>query len=60
MRLLDRKMANAARTGAPVIASANPGCNIQLEYGKVRADLRVVIKHPVTLLAEAYRAESAH
>jgi len=57
MQLLDRKMANAAQTGATVIASANTGCNIQLACGNLRGGTTVAVKHPVTLLAEAYRAE---
>jgi len=57
MKLLDRKMEHVRRTGAEVIASANTGCNIQLECGRERAGLAVTVKHPITLLAEAYRAE---
>ena len=57
MKLLDRKMENVRNTGAEVVASANTGCNIQLEYGARRSAVRIQVRHPVSLLAEAYRAE---
>ena len=31
--LLDRKLANIARTGARIVATGNPGCSVQLEAG---------------------------
>ncbi|MDQ3621104.1 MAG: (Fe-S)-binding protein [Verrucomicrobiota bacterium] len=54
-QLLDRKLANIARTGASVVASANPGCTIQLEAGARASGRPLEIVHPVTLLARAYR-----
>ena len=54
-KLLARKMANIASTGAPVVASANPGCCVQLEAGVRAAGSAVEIVHPITLLARAYR-----
>ena len=56
-RLLARKLANIAQTGASVVASANPGCNVQLEAGARARGLALEIVHPVTLLARAYRGE---
>jgi glycolate oxidase iron-sulfur subunit len=53
--LLERKVANIERTGAAVVATANPGCQLQIARGLRGSDLRVV--HPVTLLAAAYRRE---
>jgi glycolate oxidase iron-sulfur subunit len=53
--LLQRKLANIAKTGAQVVASANPGCSVQLEAGVRQANLKLRIVHPVSLLAEAYR-----
>jgi len=56
-RLLAEKMDDALSTGCDVIATANPGCMLQLEAG-VRlwgSGQRVV--HLVELLDEAYRAE---
>ena len=46
----------ALKTGAPVIASANPGCTVQLEAGIRASGRQLEVVHPVTLLARAYRA----
>ena len=59
-KLLARKLANIERTGARVVASANPGCNVQLEAGARARGLTLEIVHPVTLLARAYRKENSH
>ena len=56
-KLLDRKMTNIAKTGASVVASANPGCCVQLEAGARERGWKLEIVHPVTLLARAYRKE---
>ena len=56
-KLLARKMANIAKSGASVVASANPGCCVQLEAGSREYSPGLEIAHPVTLLARAYRAE---
>jgi glycolate oxidase iron-sulfur subunit len=53
--LLGRKLANIARTGAPVVAVANPGCSVQLEAGARESGAGFEVVHPVTLLARAYR-----
>jgi len=54
-RLLDRKMQHIKSTGATVVATANPGCQLQLINGARRAGLQLRVVHPMTLLAEAYR-----
>lgn len=59
MQLLDDKMKDVAATGAPVIATANPGCVIQLEAGLRRHGLSGRVVHVVELLDEAYQAEDA-
>jgi Fe-S oxidoreductase len=43
----DRKVAAIARTGAPQVASANPGCQMWLAAGGVAA------RHPVDIIDEA-------
>jgi glycolate oxidase iron-sulfur subunit len=57
-KLLDRKVANLRQANAPIVATSNPGCHLQLANG-----LRSCGDHPcqevtqpVTLLARAYRA----
>ena len=58
-RLRDRKVGNIRKTPVDVVASANPGCNIQIQAGLVSDGGDVpAVKHPVTLLAEAYRKEN--
>jgi glycolate oxidase iron-sulfur subunit len=54
-KLLWRKMSNIEKTGATVVASANPGCSAQLQAGIRQANKAWRIVHPITLLAEAYR-----
>ncbi len=56
-KLLDRKMTNVHRTKAKVIASANPGCAVQLQFGIDQSQSDLTIAHPITLLAQAYRNE---
>ena len=59
MKLLDRKMGHMVSTGAAVVATANPGCAIQLAHGCDRAGAELHILHPISLLAAAYLAEAA-
>jgi glycolate oxidase iron-sulfur subunit len=61
--LRDRKVANIRATGACVVATANPGCQLHIQQGfrgvegaSALGMPRIV--HPVVLLAEAYRAEA--
>ena len=52
--LLDSKMADAAATGADTIATANPGCMLQLEQGVSQSGMAAEVKHVIQLLDEAY------
>jgi len=54
-KVLDRKMDNLRNTGAQIVASGCPGCQMQLNVGIRRSGLEVRVVHPVTLLDEAYR-----
>jgi glycolate oxidase iron-sulfur subunit len=53
--ILDRKIERAAATGAEIIASGCPGCQMQLGLGVKRRGLKAKVVHPSQLLAEAYR-----
>ncbi len=53
--LLERKLHHALATGAQVIASANPGCLLQLGAGLRQRRSLVRAVHIVDLLAEAYQ-----
>jgi glycolate oxidase iron-sulfur subunit len=55
--LLDRKIKHIATTNAPIVATGNPGCMLQIVNGARKKGLPLRIAHPVTLLAEAYRSE---
>jgi len=57
--LLDRKIKHIKSTGATVVATGNPGCLLQLINGAAKAGLKLRVVHPITLLAEAYRAENS-
>ncbi|HLF29054.1 MAG TPA: (Fe-S)-binding protein [Anaerolineae bacterium] len=50
--LLDRKMADVIATDADVVVSANPGCLLQLEWGKRRHKLPVAVKHITQLVLD--------
>ncbi|HEX3247055.1 MAG TPA: (Fe-S)-binding protein [Chloroflexota bacterium] len=58
MRLLDERMAEAQATGADTIATANPGCLLQLTTGVRRHALQMEVKHVIELLDESYGRES--
>ena len=52
--LLRRKIGHIRDTGAEVVATANPGCHLQIARGLKEANQPVQVLHPVTLLARAY------
>ncbi|MFM8658135.1 MAG: (Fe-S)-binding protein [Chthoniobacterales bacterium] len=56
--LQERKVANIKATGAPIVATCNPGCHLQLVNGLKQVASPVRVTQPVSLLAAAYRAES--
>ena len=56
-RLLESKMESVASTGADTVATANPGCMIQLEAGLGLSGIPGRVCHVVDILDEAYRAE---
>ena len=55
MQILQAKMENVNRTGAEVIATANPGCILQLRAGARLYGNGQRVVHVVELLDEAYR-----
>jgi glycolate oxidase iron-sulfur subunit len=50
-----QKAEAAAATGATIVASANPGCTMQLAVGLRELGVPVEVLHPVQLLDRAYR-----
>jgi glycolate oxidase iron-sulfur subunit len=57
-KLLNRKLLNVKNSGATVVASANPGCSMQLEAGLRKEGGSIKVKHPISLLAAAFRYEN--
>ena len=57
LRLLDNKMNAVEDTGADVLATANPGCHMQLRQGIHRAGLSMEVRYVTDLLDESYAAE---
>jgi glycolate oxidase iron-sulfur subunit len=53
LALGDRKAANVAASGADVLATANPGCLMQIRTALERAGRPMRVAHPIELLAES-------
>ena len=56
--LLQRKVGHLKTTRASLVATANPGCHLQIARGLRDAGQSMDVAHPVSLLARAYRRES--
>jgi Fe-S oxidoreductase len=57
LKVLDSKMNAVRETGADIVATANPGCVLQLQFGTQREGLATQVRYVVDLLDEAYGAE---
>jgi glycolate oxidase iron-sulfur subunit len=55
-RVLAPKLRHIAESGAAVVATANPGCLLQIGGGLLLSGSAVVARHPVELLDEGYAA----
>ncbi|HEX77713.1 MAG TPA: (Fe-S)-binding protein [Dehalococcoidia bacterium] len=53
LAILKKKVENARSTGADIIATACPGCLLQLRLGARRFGLNAQVLHPVQVLAQA-------
>ena len=56
--LLQRKVTHVVAAGAQVLATANPGCHLQIARGLEASGTTMRVVHPISLLASAYRRES--
>ena len=54
-RVLQEKLANIRATGAKILATGNPGCQMHIGAGAMLAGQELTVCHPVELLDEAYR-----
>ena len=57
MEVLSRKMENVNRTRAEWIATANPGCMLQMEAGVAKHGRGQRVLHVMQILDEAYQAK---
>lgn len=53
--LLDRKMAHVIASGAEMLVTANPGCQMQLEAGVQASGAPVTVMHLMDVLDRAYQ-----
>ena len=53
MSILDAKMEQIRKAGIEVLATGNPGCMFQFQYGAKRAGLSLEVVHPMELLARS-------
>jgi len=53
--VLQEKLAHIKETGAEILATGNPGCQMQIGAGAQLAGIRLRVCHPVELLDESYR-----
>jgi glycolate oxidase iron-sulfur subunit len=56
MAILEKKMESVNRTGAQLVATANPGCLLQLRAGVALYGRGQRVAHVIELLDEAYRS----
>ena len=52
--VLDEKLKHIKATGAEVLATGNPGCQMQIAAGARLAGIKLNVCHPVELLDESY------
>jgi glycolate dehydrogenase iron-sulfur subunit len=53
-KVLAEKLANIRATGARVLATGNPGCQMQIGAGAKLSGMDLIVCHPVELLDESY------
>jgi glycolate oxidase iron-sulfur subunit len=53
--ILSDKIENIKKSDADVVATANPGCIMQIGAGILMNGLSVTVVHPVDLLDSAYQ-----
>ena len=57
MKILDRKMGNIEASDGEVVLAGNPGCMLQLDYGRRASNSPSHVLHPVQVVDAAYRAQ---
>ena len=54
-RVLDEKLRNVKASGAGLLATGNPGCQMQIGAGACVRGIELKVCHPIELLDESYR-----
>ncbi len=52
--VLEEKLLEIQKTGAKILATGNPGCQMQIGAGAILSGMDLTVCHPVELLDEAY------
>ncbi|MGI9066204.1 MAG: (Fe-S)-binding protein [Pyrinomonadaceae bacterium] len=52
--VLEEKLLNIQATGAKILATGNPGCQMQIGAGAILSGMELTVCHPVELLDESY------
>lgn len=52
--VLDEKLSEIQKTGAEILATGNPGCQMQIGAGAILSGMDLIVCHPVELLDESY------
>jgi glycolate oxidase iron-sulfur subunit len=55
--ILERKMTHVVATQANIVATGNPGCQMQLQHGLRQVGSSQQVMHPIELLAMAYPSQ---
>jgi glycolate oxidase iron-sulfur subunit len=53
-RVLQEKLAHVRNTKAQILATGNPGCQMQIGAGAQLAGMKLQVCHPIELVDEAY------
>ena len=59
MRVLERKMENIRSTGADIVVTPCPACNMQLRYGAAKFGVPVEVVHLTEMLRRAISPEKS-
>jgi glycolate dehydrogenase iron-sulfur subunit len=58
--VLEEKLRNIQATGARVLATGNPGCQMQIGAGAMLAGMDLTVCHPVELLDQSYERDGVY
>jgi glycolate oxidase iron-sulfur subunit len=53
-QVLDEKLAHISQTGADILVTGNPGCQMQIGAGATLAGMKLRVCHPIELVDESY------